>query len=402
MSRKMVLLLVSNQRRKEDKVMSRKIVLLLVVCTLILSFGASAQAQVGEVKIGIIMGLSGPPTVVDFGQAAMLGINLAFKEYNAKGGYKGKPLEYILYDDAANPKRAVEMATRLITHDKVCAMMGTVNTGNVQAFMHLNQENQIPLMAGPGVGSLITDRYKNEPKNYIFRGSMREEYQINSIVDYSVRKSKKIGLIYSTTGYGMTSKTELENRMKFHGRNLISIESYTLGAGDITPQVMKMKIAGAEVVLNFVEEFDMISKACNKLNYRPIIIGNWGLGGYKIFNLIGKELIQGVMMGQTVDVSEPKAAVAHKKFQAEYGAKYDWPTVTFLHYDGARILLMALDKAGPDPKRIRDVLEEIDDFDAATTAIPKKPFSKYDHEILDQEGVFLGVWKGDIVVRARD
>jgi ABC-type branched-subunit amino acid transport system substrate-binding protein len=146
----------------------------------------------------------------------------------------------------------------------------------------------------------------------------------------------------------------------------------------------------------------MITKACIKLDYDPLIIGNWGLSGYKTFNLIGKELIQGVMMGQTVDVSEPGAAKVHKKLKEEYGDKYDWPAITFLHYDGARILLKALTIAGLNPEGIRDALEKIDDFDAATTAVPKKPFSKGDHEILDPEGVFLGVWKGDIVVRAKD
>ena len=200
----------------------------------------------------------------------------------------------------------------------------------------------------------------------------------------------------------MFAKRELVKGMKDRGRKFVAIESCTPGTGDITPQVMKMKNTGAAIVLSFIEDPDLIQKSCNKLNYRPKIIGNWGLSGYKFFNLVGEELIQGVMMGQTVDVSEPRAAVAHKKFRDIYGAKYDWPAVTFLHYDGARILLKALDMAGPNPEGIRDALEKIDDFDAATTAIPKKPFDKEDHEILDQEGVFLGVWKGDIVVRAKD
>lgn len=378
----------------------KKTALVVTLCLFTLSILGGIQAQAQDVKVGVVMGLSGPAVIVDFGEAAMLGIRLAFKEYNAAGGYKGKPVELIVYDDEANPKRSVEMVTRLITHDKVVAVMGTVSSGNVLAFMHLNQEKRIPLMSGPSIASNITNRYEKEPKNFIFRGSMREEYQINAILDYSVKKSQKVGLIHSTTGYGLFAKKEIEERMKLRSRDLVAVESYTLGSGDITPQVLKNKNARAEVLLNFCEEPDLISKACNKLDYHPVIIGNWGLGGYKIFNLIGKDLIQGVMMGMTVDVSEPKASVAHKKFKAEYGAKYDWPAVTFPHYDGARILLKALDIAGPNPEGIRDTLEKIDDFDAATTAIPKKPFSKDDHEILDEKGVFLGVWKGDIVVRA--
>jgi branched-chain amino acid transport system substrate-binding protein len=383
-------------------VASKKFTFLFVMLAFLLSFGFGTQAKADNVKIGVVMGLSGPPVIVDFGETAMQGIKLAFKEYNAAGGYKGKPVELVVYDDEANPKRAVEMTTRLITHDKVVSMMGTVNSGNILAFMHLNQKNHVPLMAGPGIASPITDRYAKEPKNYIFRGSMREEYQINAILNYVTKHFKKVGLIHSTTGYGIFAKKELVKGFNERGRKFVAIETYNFGAGDITPQVIKMKKLGAEAILNFAEDYELISKACFKLNYSPKIIGNWGISGYKTYNLLGKELIQGVMMGQALDLSEPKAQKIHKKFQKEYGKKYDWPVVAFLHYDGARILLKALDMAGPDPEKIRDALEQINDFDAVTTAVPKKPFSKTDHEILDPDGVFLGAWKGDIVVRVKD
>lgn len=388
---------------KEGKSMgTKKSICLLAICSLLFFLGPGTPTQADEVKIGVVMGLSGPPVIADFGNTAMQGIKMAFKEYNAAGGYKGKPVTLITYDDEANPKRAVEMATRLITYDKVVAMMGTVSSGNVLAFMHLNQKSQIPLMAGPSIASPITDRYKNEPKNYIFRGSMREEYQVNAILDYVTKKFKKIGLIHSTTGYGMAAKNELTEGIKKRGADFVVVEAYNLGSGDITPQVVKMKNAGVEAILNYAEDYELPSKVSYKLNYQPKIIGNWGISGYKIFNLIGRDLIQGVMMGQALDLSDPKAAALDAKFRKEYGKAYDWPVVVFLHYDGARLLLKALDMAGPNPEGIRDALEKIDNFDAATTAVPKKPFSKTDHEILDQDGVFLGVWKGDIVVKVRD
>lgn len=382
------------------KMTSKRI--LSVIWALVFSIVLGMQAQAAEIKIGVIMALSGHPAAVDFGQTAMQGINLAIKEYNAAGGYKGQPVKLVVYDDEADPKRAVELATRLIVRDNVVAMMGTCSSGNVLAFMHLNKEHRIPLMAGPAVASPITERYRHDPKNYIFRGSMREEDQINAILDYATKKFKKIGLICSTSGYGMFAKKELTEGINKRGRDFVAVESYTLGGGDIIPQVLKMKKAGAEVILNFVEELYMIIKACSKLDYNPKIIGNWGLSGQKTFDLVGQDLMQGVMMGQALDVSEPRAAGFDAKFRKEYGAAYIWPVVTFLHYDGARLILKALDMVGPDPDKIRDALEKIDDFDAATTAVPRKPFSKEDHEMLDPEGVFLGVWKGNKVVRVKD
>ncbi|MBI5604507.1 MAG: ABC transporter substrate-binding protein, partial [Deltaproteobacteria bacterium] len=269
----------------------RKMMGVTVVLALIFLFGLGFQAFATEIRIGVAMGLSGPPAIVDFAEAAMQGIKMAVKEYNTNGGCKGQPVKLLVYDDESNPKRAVEIATRLITHDKVVAMMGTVNSGNVLAFMHLNQQHRIPLMAGPSIASPITDRYQKEAKNYIFRGSMREEYQINAILDYAVKKSKKIALIHSTTGYGMFAREELVKGMKARGREFLAIEALTVGGGDSTSPMLKIKNAGSEVVLVFAEDTDIIGKVRSKLNYHPLIIGNWGLSGYKTFNLVGKPLI---------------------------------------------------------------------------------------------------------------
>ena len=51
------------------------------------------------------------------------------------------------------------------------------------------------------------------------------------------------------------------------------------------------------------------------------------------------------------------------------------PVATAQTYDGARLVLRALDKVGPDPQKIRDALEEIDDFTEAVTKMKPHPFS---------------------------
>ena len=91
----------------------------LACFSLILALGHSPAAQAQEVKIGIVQPLSGIPVIVDFGESYLQGNKLAVKEYNARGGYKGKPVQLVIYDDEGNPKRAVEVFTRLLTQDKV-------------------------------------------------------------------------------------------------------------------------------------------------------------------------------------------------------------------------------------------------------------------------------------------
>ena len=78
----------------------------------------------------------------DYGKAARMGLQLALKEYNDKGGYKGQKVEAVIYDDETKPAKGVENVTRLITRDKVFAIVGPVNSGVALAIIDIAQKNR--------------------------------------------------------------------------------------------------------------------------------------------------------------------------------------------------------------------------------------------------------------------
>ena len=85
--------------------------------------------------------------------------------------------------------------------------------------------------------------------------------------------------------------------------------------------------------------------------------------------------------------------------RAEYGADYRWPVVAALGYDAGQIMFKAVNEVGrADPQAIRDAIEAIDGIEAIS-ATPAQPFSATDHECLNPEHVFLGVWRDGQVVR---
>ena len=374
--------------------MRRVIGVLVGVAALLLPVAVSAQ-----VKVGVVQGLSGPPAIVDFGESYLQGIKLAVKEYNGRGGYKGKPVELIVYDDEANPQRAVELVTRLITQDKVPVIIGTVSSGNVLAFMHLNQQNKVPLMAGPSIASPITTRFKDQPKNYIFRCSMVEEFQVNALLDWAVAKFQRVGLLHSTTGYGMFAKDAILKGLEARKVKPLVVESTNPNATDLTPQMLKFKQADVQLVLTFAEEWEKQYRVLPKIAYRPVMAGNWGLSSGILKDVVGADALEGTVMGQALDLSDARAQQFDDKARKEYGKAYRWPVVVTLGYDATNLVLRAIDTGGPSADEIRDALEKTDNFEAVTTGVPKKPYSKDDHECLDQKDVFLGVWKNGRVVK---
>ena len=360
--------------------------------TLALSISASAFSQV---KVGVIQGLSGPPAIVDFGESYLQGLKLALKDYQAKGG-KTK-IELVVYDDEANPQRAVSLTQRLIQNDRVPIVIGTVSSGNVLAMAPIMQKAGVPLVAGPSIATNITAQFINEKPSYIFRCSMVEKYQIDKMLDWGVKNFKRIGLIHSTTGYGNFAAKEIQDGLKARGVTLVAIEAAAPGVNDLTPQMVKLKDAQADLVLNFHESFELPFRPMPRLNYKPVVAGNWGLSSQKVLEIVGKDAIEGTVMGQALDINSPRAKAFDERMKKEYGKDYRWPVLAALGYDAGQVVFKAVDQVGKsDPKAIRDALENIDGIQAIS-ATPAKPFSATDHECLDQEHVFLGVWKNGVV-----
>jgi branched-chain amino acid transport system substrate-binding protein len=349
------------------------------------------------VKVGVVESLNGPPAITDFGDSYLQGIKLALKDYQAGGGKTR--IELIVYDDEANPQKAVSLVQRLIQNDQVPVVIGTVSSGNVLAFAPILQKAEIPLVAGPSIATNITAQFIDQKPSYIFRCSMVEKFQIEALLDWAAKSFQKIGLVHSTTGYGSVSAKEIEAGMKARGKELAAIEAAAPGVNDLTPQIIKMRDAGVELVLDFHESFELVFRPMARLNYHPKVAGNWGLSSLKIEQVVGRETLDGTVMGQALDLGNPKTKQFDERMRAEYGNDYRWPVVAALGYDAGQIVFKAVDKVGKsDPKAIRDAIESIDGIKAISNT-PARPYSPTDHECLDRQDVFLGVWKNGQVVR---
>ena len=107
-------------------------VTLLIALTMTLISGCGGSANANEIRIGINYELSGE--VASYGQASVEGIELAIEEINAAGGIDGKEIKAIKYDNKSDKSQATTLATKLMTQDKVVAVLGP------QHQVHLKQQ----------------------------------------------------------------------------------------------------------------------------------------------------------------------------------------------------------------------------------------------------------------------
>lgn len=356
-------------------------------------------ARADDVKIGVVQALSGPPAIVDFSESYLQGIEAALGDYQAAAPKHRVAL--VVYNDEANPQRAVALAQRLTSSDRVSLMIGTTNAASVVALTPLMQQAKVPVLVGPATASDITKRFIAQQPSYVFRCSMVEQYMTDAVLDWAVRRHKRIGLIHTTSGYGMFALAEIQKGMAQRNVELVAVESGAPTVTDLTPQVLKLKNAGIDLLLVYHDSQELVFRALQKVDFHPAIAGPWGLSSMVSSRVIGKEAIEGAVMAQALDLTSPRARAFDEKMSRKLGDKYRWPLLAALGYDTMRLALAAVDRAGGDPEKVRDALEAIDGF-VAISGIPARPFSNSDHECLDPEQVFLGTWKNGQVVRLND
>ena len=101
-----------------------------------------------EIKIGNIMPYSGPASawsVIGRTEAAY------FRKINAEGGINGRKINFISYDDAYSPPKAVEQARKLVESDEVLLIFGPLGTPSnsaIQKYMNAKKVPQLFVQTG--------------------------------------------------------------------------------------------------------------------------------------------------------------------------------------------------------------------------------------------------------------
>lgn len=367
--------------------------------------GSSGTQPADQAPITIGMAIDLSAGTASYGNAAQQAATLAVEEFNAAGGYKGRPVKLVVYDDAANPQKSQELITRLISEDKVVAIIGPANSGNANQHIETVQKAEIPEVIPVATAAPITLKYKDEPKNYIFRISMVDSGQVAVMLRHAKEKGyTKVGVVHDTTGYGNFGVEEVQKQAPGFGVQVTATASFQVGDTNLEPQLNQMRDAGVDMVIMYclAPEVAQILKSADKINYAPVFMGTWATGDPLLKQLAGDLANKGnVFMVQSFTVDQSPAAMEFdRKMREKYGDKYIFPIAAAQTYDSANLILQALTKVGPDPKAIRDAIENMDDFKAITAA-PARPFTRENHEALGGDVMFVGTWKDGQVVMAR-
>jgi ABC-type branched-subunit amino acid transport system substrate-binding protein len=217
------------------------------------SSGALAQKKYDtgatdtEIKIGNIMPYSGPASaygVIGKTEAAY------FRMINDQGGINGRKINFISYDDAYSPPKAVEQARKLVESDEVLFLFNSLGTPSNSAIHKYMNAKKVPqLFVATGATKW------NDPKDFPWTMGWQPNYQSETqIYAKYLLKNKpdaKIAVLYQNDDYGKDYLKGLKDGLGAKAAAMIVMEeSFETTEPTIDGHIVKLKSSGADVFVD--------------------------------------------------------------------------------------------------------------------------------------------------------
>ncbi len=246
-----------------------------------------ALAQSEQIRIGWLGALTGPNSAPSDGFNR--GLRYGVDAVNAAGGANGRRIELITRDTQGDPTKAVNATQEMISALKVHAIFGPANSGESLATTPLMARAKMPNLHPCVVNSLI------DPTKYpnAFRMGPSNRQWDDAVRNYCLKilKVKKVAVIGDTTGYGVTAVGDSVAAFKTDGADVVYSAQIDATQPDMTPDVLRMKSAGAEAIVAWSTSTGMAARLFNARaasGWDVPFVGHPSLGSGEVGRLIEK------------------------------------------------------------------------------------------------------------------
>jgi len=208
---------------------------------------ANATQGVGkdQIVIGSLLDVSGP--LVTLGKPVQNGMNMRVEQINTSGGIHGRKLKLAIEDTGYDPKKAVLAAQKLLTSDKIFAMIGSLGSVVSLSTIPLCLERNVPHLF-----PITAHRGNYEPFHKLKFQSFAPYTDTTAAGLRELHKSKKfkrVGIIYQDDEYGLEVLKGLEDALKDVGATLVEKTTYKRGATDFSSQMQKLRAANPDLIV---------------------------------------------------------------------------------------------------------------------------------------------------------
>lgn len=344
----------------------------LLLASALLSLLAACNRQdapaAGTIKIGNYGAITGKDGT--FGDSSTKATRLAFEEINAAGGLLGKQIELVVEDTQSKPGEASTVVKKLITRDKVVALIGEMTSSRSLEGAGVAQAFKIPMISPSGTNPAVT-----ATGDQIFRACFIDPFQ-GAVLATFARDQLKAHRAAILTSISSAYSTGLADvfRVQFPkaGGTIVSDQKFAEGDKDFKAQLTAIKAANPDVIFLpcYYTEAALVAKQARELGITAPLIGGDGWEAPELVQ-IGGAAIDGCYYSAhySAESPDPKVQAFVKKYQARFGGRTP-DGMAALGYDAANMLADAIRRAGSaEPAKIRDALAATKGFEGVTGRI---------------------------------
>ena len=322
-----------------------------------LVIGLSGPAAAEQpIRIGTSLSITGKQYSAQGGNCRE-GYVLCQKHVNAEGGVVGRQIEFVTYDDASDGKAAARNYEKLITEDKVDAVLGPYGSEITEAVADVIEKHRMLMIAPTAGSSAIWEK----GRKYLVMMLSPVESVPEGLLDLAARNGLRRVAVIKLDGLvaNAASKGAAELAKK-KGLEVVFDESYPNGTSDFSGILKRVKAATPDVLMAAsvrIEDLVAINRQTREvdLNVKMFSSVPYGLRP-DYYKLVGKEA-EFVYSGSfwEADLGYP----GNREFVAAYEKEYNHaPSVqSAASYAGCRLLVDAVRATGsPDSDKLRSAL----------------------------------------------
>lgn len=362
---------------------ARTCVIALVLCMFVLPVAISnVSAEEEVVKIGAIYPLTGSlaSTGRDFKNALILAQELVNEEYDidlpmckTRGIPSiGAKLEIVLADSQGSPNVGQAEAERLITQQKVVALVGCYQSAVTKTASQVAERYQIPFFNVATCGAYLHLRglkwffrcFGNDiiysDNMFTFFSELRDELRTQG------KDLRTVMVVHENTEWGSSAAEAVTEAAEKHGFTVVEKLPYSATQTDLTAEVARIKARDPDIVQcdSYTSDSILMMTTFKKLDYTPkaIINHNAGFVDPAFIETLGGDsdytLVRSVFVPD-VALKKPLAKQINDLFKEKFGYELNDNAASTIN--GILVLADAIDRAGStDPENLRRAILETD------------------------------------------
>jgi len=350
------------------------VVAIIAMLAVVMTGCGGSQTSSDTIKIGANLEMTGNNAT--FGKSASNGALLAIKQINAKGGVLGKQLTLVVADNKSEAAEAANSMQKLITQDKVVAVIAPIASSSVMAGAQVNQDNKVLAISPTASNPKVTvDPATNKVREFMFRAAFIDPFQGSVMANFASRSLKaKTAAIYidNSSDYAKGLGQFFKETFIKNGGQIVAEEAYLAKDTDFKATLTKIKVANADVVFvpGYYQEVGMLVKQAREIGLTMPVLGGDGWDSAKLPEIAGGEALNNTFFANHYSPDDNSAEI--KSFVETYKQEYNETPDAFaaLAYDATMMVIESIKRANSvDTVKIKDELAKTKDYTAVSGKI---------------------------------